>query len=180
MTNAIGFIGLGIMGRPMAMNLLRAGHRLVVHDTDRERVHALAELGAREGYSPRKVAEEAEVVITMLPDSPDVEAVAFGPEGVLEGMSAGGLYIDMSTISPMVTARVAEVGAVKGIASWMPRSAVGTSELRRQRSRSWSEVPKKRSSRPFPSSRRWGRTSSTAAGMEQDRSSRPATRSSWP
>ena len=115
MTNAIGFIGLGIMGRPMAMNLLRAGHHLVVHDTDRERVHALAELGAREGFSPHQVAQEAEVVITMLPDSPDVEAVAFGPEGVVEGMSPGGLYIDMSSISPMVAARVAQVAAAKGI-----------------------------------------------------------------
>jgi 2-hydroxy-3-oxopropionate reductase len=115
MPNVIGFIGLGIMGRPMATNLLRAGYTLVVHDIDRERVHALVELGAREGYPPSMVSQEAEIVITMLPDSPDVEEVALGPEGVLAGMRPGGLYIDMSTISPMVAARVAEVGQESGI-----------------------------------------------------------------
>jgi len=111
----IGFIGLGIMGKPMATNLLRAGYPLVVHDIVPTPVAELAKLGARVGHSPREVAAQSDVVITMLPDSPDVEAVALGPDGVLAGLKPGGIYIDMSTISPVTWQRIAAEAAQKGI-----------------------------------------------------------------
>ncbi len=98
----VGFIGLGIMGRPMACHLLNGGHELVVHD--RSKVPAsLANRGALACSNAREVAERAEVIITMVPDTPDVEAVLFGPDGVAEGLSAGKVVIDMSSISPIAT-----------------------------------------------------------------------------
>ena len=115
MKHTIGFIGLGIMGKPMAKNLLKAGYPLVVHDINREPVKELVELGTEEAFSPRQVAERAEVIITMLPDSPDVEEVALGPDGVMEGIRPGSIYIDMSTISPAVAVHTGEVGREKGV-----------------------------------------------------------------
>ncbi len=110
----LGFIGLGLMGAPMARNLMRAGYALTVHNRSRAIVEELAAEGATPATSPREVARASEVVITCLPDSPDVEQVALGPEGVIEGAQPGLIYIDMSTISPPVTrrvaARLAEVG----------------------------------------------------------------------
>ena len=116
MAEAVGFIGLGIMGRPMAKNLMDAGYELVVHNRSPEKVEELAEEGdATAAGSPREVAEACDVVITMLPDSPDVEAVVAGEDGVLEGIRDGALLVDMSTISPVVTeelaAKVREKGA---------------------------------------------------------------------
>jgi 2-hydroxy-3-oxopropionate reductase len=111
---AIGFIGLGIMGRPMAENLLRAGHRLIVLDRNPAPVAELVSLGAQDATTPA-AAGRAEVVITMLPDTPDVEEVALGPQGVLEGIARGGLYIDMSTVSPMLAERIAHAGTARGI-----------------------------------------------------------------
>ncbi len=97
----IGFIGLGIMGRPMALNLVRAGHELHVPD----RTSLTAELREATAVHPdaAAVAEHAEVVILMLPDTPDVEQVLFGPHGVAEGLRKGALLIDMSSISPIAT-----------------------------------------------------------------------------
>lgn len=103
----IGFIGLGAMGRPMAKNVLKAGYGLLVHDVVPEPVAELAGLGAEARSSPREVARDAECVITMLPDSPEVEAVLTGPDGVVHGARAGTLVIDMSTIDPATTRRVA-------------------------------------------------------------------------
>lgn len=102
MAEKIGFIGLGIMGRPMAKNLLKAGHELVLYTRTKEKAENLAGEGATVADSPKEVAESADVVITMLPDSPDVEAVVAGKDGVLEGIKEGALIIDMSTISPVV------------------------------------------------------------------------------
>jgi 2-hydroxy-3-oxopropionate reductase len=96
----VGFIGLGIMGKPMARNLLRAGFPLVVLNRSRGPVDELVALGAQAGTSPRDVAARADVVVTMLPDSPDVEAVALGPDGIARGIRPGTLWIDMSTIAP--------------------------------------------------------------------------------
>jgi 2-hydroxy-3-oxopropionate reductase len=111
----VGFIGLGIMGRPMALNLLRAGYPLVVHNRTREKESHLVSEGAESAGSPRAVASACEVLITMLPDSPDVEAVYFGDDGVLAGASSGQLLIDMSSIAPSVARAVCdaarEVGA---------------------------------------------------------------------
>jgi len=105
----IGFIGLGLMGRPMAKNLLKAGFQLTVHSRSRRSVDELVALGATTAASPRDVAAASEVVITMVPDAPDVEAVVAGPDGILAGAKPGLIHIDMSTISPVATRRIAEM-----------------------------------------------------------------------
>ena len=115
MAQVIGFIGLGIMGRPMAHHLLKAGYPLVVHDRVRDPVDELQKAGARTAGSPRDVAAACEVLITMLPNSPDVELVALGPGGIVEGARAGLLYADMSTISPIVSQKVGKALAAKGV-----------------------------------------------------------------
>jgi 2-hydroxy-3-oxopropionate reductase len=111
----IGFIGLGVMGAPMARNLLEAGHEVVVHSRSRGPVDELAAAGAAPASSPREVAERADVVITMLPDSPAVEAVVLGDDGVLAGASEGDLLIDMSTIHPTVSVAIAQAAAERGV-----------------------------------------------------------------
>jgi 2-hydroxy-3-oxopropionate reductase len=117
MSHTIGFIGLGIMGRPMAENLIRAGHRLIVFDRSPGPAAELAALGAEAASSVAATVERAEMVLTMLPDTPDVEEVALGPHGVLEGLSRDGLYIDMSTISPMLAESVAREASARGVAA---------------------------------------------------------------
>lgn len=104
----VGFIGLGIMGRPMARNLLKAGYALVAHSRSRGPVDALAAESdaVTVADSPRAVAEQAEIVITMLPDSPDVRAVVFGSDGLRDAMRPGGLLLDMSTIAPATAIEV--------------------------------------------------------------------------
>lgn len=111
---SVGFIGLGLMGRPMALNLVKAGYPLVVHSRSRGPVDALVAAGARAASSPADVARAAGVVITIVPDSPDVEQVLAGPGGVFEGMQQGSVVIDMSTISPVVTRRLAAAVAERG------------------------------------------------------------------
>lgn len=114
----VGFIGLGVMGRPMALNLVRAGFPLTVHSRSPEPVAALREAGATPASSPAEVAAAAEVVITMLPDSAAVRSVVTGERGVLSGARAGSLFVDMSTIHPAVAqelaaaAREHELGAL--------------------------------------------------------------------
>ncbi len=111
----IAFIGLGIMGKPMATNLLEAGHTVVVHNRSREAVDELAESGAEAVSSPREATERSDVVITMLPDSPDVEAVVFGDDGVAAGVSDGMLYVDMSTIAPTTSREIHQALEEKGV-----------------------------------------------------------------
>jgi 2-hydroxy-3-oxopropionate reductase len=113
---SIGFIGLGIMGQPMVRNLLRAGYRVVVRDVIAAPVEALVAEGAESGGSPRDVAERTDVLITMLPDSPEVEAVYAGVDGALEVARPGWLAIDMSSISPRVAREMAERAAAAGAA----------------------------------------------------------------
>ena len=103
----IGFIGLGIMGRPMARNLLKAGYPLVVWNRSRPGIEALVEAGAAEADSPRAVAERSDIVITIVGDSPDVEQVALGERGIVESAHTGLVHIDMSTISPAVVRDIA-------------------------------------------------------------------------
>jgi 2-hydroxy-3-oxopropionate reductase len=103
----IGFIGLGIMGKPMARNLMKAGYPLVVHSRSRPPVDELANEGAAVAANSKDVAARSEVVITMLPDSPDVELVYTGSDGVFAGAKRGALLIDMSTISPVVARKLA-------------------------------------------------------------------------
>ncbi len=111
----IGFIGLGIMGKPMARNLMRAGYSLVVHNRSRAPVDELVSEGAQAATSPQAVAAQCETIITMLPDSPDVELVVAGDKGVFAGAKAGTLLIDMSSISPVVARRLAKEAESKGI-----------------------------------------------------------------
>src|SRR5690348_586620 len=112
----IGFIGLGIMGRPMARNLLNAGYPLTVFNRSRAPMDELAGEGAAPATSPRDVAARSDVVITMLPDGPDVEAVTQGADGVLEGARPGMVLIDMSTIAPATARHLAEQARHTGVA----------------------------------------------------------------
>lgn len=112
----IGFIGLGIMGKPMARNLMtRGGHHLVVHSRSQGPVQELVAEGAERAGSPREVAERCSVVVTMLPNSPDVSQVALGPGGIVEGARPGTLVIDMSSIDPTVAREIGATLADKGI-----------------------------------------------------------------
>ena len=107
MAQTIGFIGLGVMGRPMAKNLLAKGHRLVVHSRSAGPVEELVAAGAGRATSPADVASRATRIITMLPDSPDVERVLEGPDGVFQSIQRGTILIDTSTIAPAVARRLA-------------------------------------------------------------------------
>ena len=111
----IGFIGLGIMGKPMALRLVRAGFPVTVHNRSRDGVDELAGEGAEAATSPREVADRSDVVVTMLPDSPDVEAVVLGEEGVIQGVTDGMLLIDMSTIAPATSREVHKALAERGV-----------------------------------------------------------------
>lgn len=111
----VAFIGMGTMGVPMALNLLKAGHEVTVHNRTRDREIPLAEAGATRAESPAAAAQLAEVVITCVSDTPDVEQVILGENGVIEGARAGTVVVDMSTISPTVTRQIAEVLAKKAI-----------------------------------------------------------------
>ncbi len=113
----IGFIGLGIMGKPMASHLIDAGYELVVHNRNRDAVDELVGKGAAEAHSGKEVAEQSDILITMLPDSPDVESVALGEGGIIEGAHEGLIFVDMSTIAPSVTTQVGEALAKKGVQS---------------------------------------------------------------
>lgn len=111
----IGFVGLGTMGRPMAKNLLKAGYSLAVHDVAPEPVAELVGLGAQARPSPREVARDADAVVTMLPDSPEVEAVLVGADGVVHGARPGSLVIEMSTIDPATTRKVGATLGARGL-----------------------------------------------------------------
>jgi len=111
----IGFIGLGIMGRPMVRNLLRAGFSVTVWNRSRPGIEGAVGDGAAQAENPREVAERSDIVITMVEDSPDVEQVALGPGGIIEGAHPGLVHIDMSTISPEVTRRIASRLAGAGV-----------------------------------------------------------------
>jgi 4-hydroxybutyrate dehydrogenase / sulfolactaldehyde 3-reductase len=112
----IGFIGLGTMGAPMARNILNKGHRLIVSDVAPAAVASLTAAAATAATTPKEVAAGSEVVITMLPDGPDVERVALGADGIVAGIRPGSVYIDMSTIDPDTTRRIGEAVAAKGAA----------------------------------------------------------------
>jgi 2-hydroxy-3-oxopropionate reductase len=114
-TKNIGFIGLGIMGKPMAKNLLKAGYSLMVYDIVPEALNELVAAGARAGTSAREVAAQAEVVITMLPNSPHVKAAVLGKDGVLEGIQPGAIFVDMSSIAPAASQELAAALAKKGV-----------------------------------------------------------------
>jgi 2-hydroxy-3-oxopropionate reductase len=115
MPDTIGFVGLGIMGKPMAHNLLKAGFPVIVHNRHQEVTDELVAAGASPGARPRDIAASCDVLITMLPASPQVEEVLLGPDGVIEGAHAGLIVVDMSTISPVATRTLASRLAAHGI-----------------------------------------------------------------
>lgn len=111
----IGFIGIGIMGLPMAENLLKAGYPLVAYDLNREALASLVAHGAKQGSFCAQVARDSDVIITMLPNSPDVQKAVLDAGGILEGVRQGQIFIDMSSIAPLVSQSLAKVLAEKGV-----------------------------------------------------------------
>ena len=112
---SVAFIGLGIMGGPMAANLVKAGFEVVGYNRSPDRVQALVDAGGRGASSVPEAVRDADVVVTMVPDSPDVEEVTTGDDGVFAHARKGALYVDMSTIRPDVSVRVAEAGREAGL-----------------------------------------------------------------
>ncbi len=111
----IGFIGLGIMGKPMSKNLLKAGYELVVFDLVKDAVAEVVAAGAKAAITPKEVAQQTDFIITMLPNSPHVKQVILGPNGVIEGVRRGSIVADMSSIAPLVSREVAAKLVEKGI-----------------------------------------------------------------
>jgi 2-hydroxy-3-oxopropionate reductase len=113
----VGYIGLGLMGKSMAHNILKAGFPLVVHNRSRAAVDELAAEGATPGFSPAEVASQVDVVFTNLPDTPDVELVVLGKDGIIEGAQEGLIFVDNSTIKPAAARAIAKKLAEKGVSS---------------------------------------------------------------
>jgi 2-hydroxy-3-oxopropionate reductase len=111
----LGFVGLGIMGRPMLKNLLKAGHKVVAYGRTPAKLDACVADGAGRAASNREVGERADMIFTMLPDGPEVEEVVLGPNGILEGCKAGDLIIDMSSINPLISQKIAAACAKRGV-----------------------------------------------------------------
>lgn len=111
----IGFIGLGIMGKPMAKNLLKAGHELVVFDVVEAPLKEVVAAGAKAATSPKDVAAQCELIITMLPNSPHVKTAVLGKNGVIEGVKSGSILVDMSSIAPLASREIAKELAAKGV-----------------------------------------------------------------
>ncbi len=111
----IGFIGLGIMGKPMAKNLLKAGYHLIVYDIREEPIKELVDAGAIAGTSSKDVASQSDIIITMLPNSPEVKEAVLGQNSVMDGVKSGSILIDMSSIAPLVSKKVSEKLQQKGV-----------------------------------------------------------------
>jgi 2-hydroxy-3-oxopropionate reductase len=111
----VGFVGLGIMGAPMALNMMKAGHAMTVWARRAESMKPLIDAGARGGKSPAAVAAQSEVVFTMVSDTPDVEEMILGPQGIIHGATPGSVVVDMSTISPVATRSMADKLAAKDV-----------------------------------------------------------------
>lgn len=111
----VGYIGLGIMGKSIARNIIKAGFQVYVHNRSRESVKELMKEGAIEAFSPAEVAAKVDVVFTNLPDSPDVELVALGEQGIIEGAHQGLIYVDNSTIKPLTARKIGKILAKEGV-----------------------------------------------------------------
>jgi 2-hydroxy-3-oxopropionate reductase len=110
-----GFIGIGLMGKPMAKNLLDAGYSLIAYDINKDALEEIVDYGAEYASSSKEVASQCDIIITMLPNSPDVKKVTLGKEGLIEGVRAGQILIDMSSIAPLVTQEIAKELNKKGV-----------------------------------------------------------------
>ncbi len=125
MPHNIGFIGLGIMGQPMAMNLIKAGHKLAVYNRTPGKTAALVAAGAREALTPADAVRDADFVLIIVSDSAAVENVVNGPDGILQTLKSGAIVIDSSTISPVVSRKMGCLAAGKG-ASWLDAAVTGS------------------------------------------------------
>ena len=160
----VAFLGLGIMGWPMAANLARAGFDLSVWTRDPAKAGRFAEEhGARAAPTPAEAAQAAGTAISMVPDTPEVEAVLLGEEGAAAGMADGDLCIDMSTIAPTATKAIGERLAERGIDFLDALSRVHGRRPRTPRSRSWWAGRPRPSNAPDPCSRRWASSWSRSA-----------------
>lgn len=111
----VGFIGLGIMGKPMSKNVLKAGYEVIIYSRTQSTIDELVTAGAIAACSPKEVAQESDVIITMLPNSPQVKEVILGENGVIEGAKEGAVVIDMSSIAPLVSREISQVLEERGI-----------------------------------------------------------------
>lgn len=111
----VGFIGIGVMGAPMALNILKGGHELTVFDRSQEAVDKLVQAGARAAATAKEVGAASDIVVTMLPEPQHVEQVVLGPDGVAAGLRPGGIVIDMSTIDPQTSVRIGDVLRARGM-----------------------------------------------------------------
>ncbi len=111
----IGFIGLGIMGKPMSKNILKAGYEVIIYSRTQSTIDELVAAGAIAARSPKEVAQESDVIITMLPNSPEVKEVILGGNGIIEGAKAGAVVIDMSSIAPLVSREISQALEERGI-----------------------------------------------------------------
>ena len=171
----IAFIGLGIMGEPMAGHLIDAGHDVIGVNRSPEPVDRLAERGARGADTVAEAVTEADIVITMVPDSPDVEDIAYGDDGIYANAKPGTLHIDCSSIRPDVARRLAETGAQHGVKVVDAPVSGARPAPSKPRCRSWSGVTRRTSRRPGRSWRRSARWSCTSVRLAPTRPSRPPT-----
>jgi 2-hydroxy-3-oxopropionate reductase len=126
----LGFIGIGIMGKPMTKNLIDAGYPLLVYDINHKALEEMVDYGAKSVSSCKEVASQSEIIITMLPNSPEVEKVVLGEDGVIEGIKKGQILIDMSSIAPLISQKVAKELKRKGVEMClMPQLAEGKKKL---------------------------------------------------
>ena len=158
MREKIGFIGLGTMGKPMALNLMKAGYELSVYDKNPKPLKEFQEKGATVGQSIREVASKSEVVITMVPNSGDVEDVILKENGAIEGLKSGSMVIDMSTIDPTVSRKISKILREKNIKMLDAPVSGGKRAPKPGRWRSWLEGRRKFLANACPYSRPWGKT----------------------
>ena len=179
MTEKIGFIGLGIMGGGMAHNLLKAGFDVTVWNRTAVRMEPLVTAGAKAGSSPADVAAQSDVILVCVSDTPDVEAVILGADGVIESAKAGSLVVDHSTISPTATKEIAAQLSAKGV--HMLDAPIRAAAKGRPKARlvSWSAATRRSLSAPCPFSRRWARPSPMSAAQGQARPSSWSIKSWW-
>jgi hypothetical protein len=176
----LGFIGLGIMGAPMCGHLIAAGHQLFVNTVGKVPAN-IAETSATQCTTARGVAERADIIFIMVPDTPDVEKVLFGEDGVAAGLkgSSGKIVVDMSSISPVATKDFAKRIEAAGAQYLDAPSPAVKSVPRTAPCPSWSAAPMQPSSASSPCSTRWARTSPWWAATATARPPRWPTRSSW-
>lgn len=175
MSRKIAFIGLGIMGKPMAINLVKAGHHVTGFNLEQSAIDALVAEGGHGATSIADAVKDAEVVITMVPADPHVEQVILGEGGVLENVAAGTLVIDMSSITPQTSIKVDAAAKAKGVRTLDAPVSVARPAPSRRCCRSWSAAAPTTSPRPSRCSTCWAPRSSTSARPARGRPSRRPT-----